>query len=132
MWYFATSPLQLEILRWKGVPADRRFCVLCKDKVEDKGHFLFDCPNYTELRRDFNNTIFTNEEDIEKLSTKEKFIIMMQKENINVFSQYAHHRLNKRQRSVIFLTARLAALEVADRALLNRCYHPPIGVGWMI
>ena len=32
----------------------------------------------------------------------------------------------------IFLTARLAALEVADRALLNECYHPPIGVGRMI
>ena len=32
----------------------------------------------------------------------------------------------------IFLTARLAALEVADRALLNQCYHPPIGVGRMI
>ena len=33
---------------------------------------------------------------------------------------------------IIFLTARLAALEVADRALLNQCYHPPIGVGRMI
>ena len=33
---------------------------------------------------------------------------------------------------VIFLTAMLAALEVADRALLNQCYHPPIGVGRMI
>ena len=32
----------------------------------------------------------------------------------------------------IFLTARLAALEVADRALLNQCYHPPIGVGRMV
>ena len=32
----------------------------------------------------------------------------------------------------IFLTARLAALEVADPALLNQCYHPPIGVGRMI
>ena len=33
----------------------------------------------------------------------------------------------------IFLAARLAALEeVADRALLNQCYHPPIGVGRMI
>ena len=32
----------------------------------------------------------------------------------------------------IFLKARLAALEVADRALLNQCYHPPIGVGRMI
>ena len=27
----------------------------------------------------------------------------------------------------IFLPARLAALEVADRALLNQCYHQPIG-----
>ena len=34
--------------------------------------------------------------------------------------------------TTIFLTARLAALEVADRALLNQCYHPPIGVGRMI
>ena len=32
----------------------------------------------------------------------------------------------------IFLTARLAAHEVADRALLNQCYHPPIVVGRMI
>ena len=31
----------------------------------------------------------------------------------------------------IFLTARLTALEVVDRALLNQCYHPPIGVGRM-
>ena len=31
----------------------------------------------------------------------------------------------------IFLTARLAAPEVSDRALLNQCYHPPIGVGRM-
>ena len=35
-------------------------------------------------------------------------------------------------RSTTFLTARLAALEVADRALLNQCYHPPIVVGRMI
>ena len=27
----------------------------------------------------------------------------------------------------IFLTDRLAAPEVSDRALLNQCYHPPIG-----
>ena len=32
----------------------------------------------------------------------------------------------------IFLTARLAAPEVSDRALLNQCYDPPIGVGRMI
>ena len=72
-------PLQLETLRWQGVPADRRCCVLCKDKVEDEAHFLFDCPNYTELRRDFINTIFTNAEYFAKLSTKEKFIMMMKK-----------------------------------------------------
>ena len=48
------------------MPADRRFCVLCKDRVEDEAHFLFDCPNYTELRREFINTIFTNEENFEK------------------------------------------------------------------
>ena len=54
-------PLQIAILRWQGVPVDRRFCVLCKDRVEDEAHFLFDCPNYTELRREFINTIFTNE-----------------------------------------------------------------------
>ena len=61
-------PLQIKVLRWQGVPADRRFCVLCKDRVEDEAHFLFDCPNYTELRREFINTIFT----IEELSTKKK------------------------------------------------------------
>ena len=70
-------------LLWKhNVP--RRFCSLaedfvCKDKVEDEGHFLFDCPNYTELRRDFINTIFNNEEFVEKHFTTEKCIIMMQK-----------------------------------------------------
>ena len=79
-------PLQIEVLRWQGVPADRRFCVLCKDRVEDEAHFLFDCPNYTELRREFINTIFTNKENFEKLSTKEKFLIMMQKENIKISS----------------------------------------------
>ena len=39
-----------------------------------------------------------DEENFEKLSTKEKFI--MQKENIKISSQYAHHCLNKRLRSV--------------------------------
>ena len=42
-----------------------------------------------------------------------------------VFSGWALHY-------AIFLTARLAAPEVSDRALLNQCYHPPIGVGRMI
>ena len=69
------------------MPVDRRFCVLCKDKVEDEAHFLFDCPNYTELRRKFINTIFTNEDNFEKLSTEEKFIIIMEKENIKISSQ---------------------------------------------
>ena len=45
------------------MPADRRFRVLCKDKVKDEAHFFFDCPNYTELRREFIKTIFTNEEN---------------------------------------------------------------------
>ena len=61
--------------------ADKKFCVLCKDKVEDEAHFILDCLNYTELRRNFINTIFNNEEYFEKLSTKEKCIILMQKGN---------------------------------------------------
>ena len=92
------AKLRCDILppqRWQSVLANRRFCVLCKDKGKDEEHFLFDCPNYTELRCEFINMIFTNEDNFGKLATKEKFIIMLQKENLKVSSQYAHHCLTK-------------------------------------
>ena len=38
-------PIELELGRYRGIPADRRFCKKCDtNSVEDENHFLLTCP----------------------------------------------------------------------------------------
>ena len=36
----------IETGRYKNIPADQRFCFVCKESIEDEMHFLFECPFY--------------------------------------------------------------------------------------
>ena len=47
--------LEVEVGRWVRVERNSRLCKCCNlARVEDEAHFLFDCPNYDELRMEFN------------------------------------------------------------------------------
>ncbi|CAG2187145.1 unnamed protein product [Mytilus edulis] len=44
-------PLEIEKGRYRGVPADRRLCKVCRTgSVEDEKHFLLHCPTYSLQR----------------------------------------------------------------------------------
>ena len=47
--------LQIEVGRYCNsiIPRDERFCINCKNVVEDEHHFLFVCPLYKQLRSEF-------------------------------------------------------------------------------
>ena len=82
-----TYSLEIEKGRYRGIPAVRRFCKMCRDNqtVEDEKHFLIHCPSYSEERNTFfidfqlrNNTDFSNMNDTEilklLLSIDSKFV----------------------------------------------------------
>ena len=39
--------------RPKPTPVEQRFCHFWKGNVEDKVHFIVDCPTYSEIRQEF-------------------------------------------------------------------------------
>ena len=43
-------PLNVETGRYKNIPADQRFCFVCKESIEDEMHFLFECSFYVNYR----------------------------------------------------------------------------------
>ena len=45
-----TATLRIETGRYEGTPVEQRFCLFCKDKVEDEIHALLDCPLYNDVR----------------------------------------------------------------------------------
>ena len=67
--------LAIEIGRYSKpkIPSNQRFCMFCKDKVEDEVHFLFECPQYSHIRSNYQISFLnTNNFDTikEKLNPK--------------------------------------------------------------
>ena len=84
-----------EVLKNKqidNVPRENRLCPLCKCKqTEDKNHFLFQCQEYSSLRREFLHQISEIVPDIERKPTTEiiKFLINSNDYFINKLVQWS-------------------------------------------
>ena len=67
-------PLNIEVGRFRGVPADQRFCPFCIDKVESEYHFVIECPKYQQLRDvlfnelSFDPTFISNDDGMEQFT----------------------------------------------------------------
>jgi hypothetical protein len=80
--------------RYQGINPEMRFCLHCKNIVENEYHFLLICPLYVELRRDFLPEKFCT------LPTMNKFNVLMSSKNETVvrnLAMYIYHALNKRR-----------------------------------
>ena len=68
-----TAPINIELGRYIGVPADQRFCIYCVNSVEDEIHVILNCPLYSSVRRDlftlaaYHNPAFVNLSDDDKI-----------------------------------------------------------------
>lgn len=51
------------------VPSDTRFCKFCKTHIEDEVHFLFQCPQYSNIRNKYNikDSFVPNFNDIKQI-----------------------------------------------------------------
>ena len=91
-----TLPLEIETGRWKGVEIERRTCQLCNSgSVEDEYHFLFECVFYVFERNCFFTKIGV--QDIQTLSTENKFKVIMERCNILSTAKYACEIYEKRK-----------------------------------
>ena len=62
-------------------PLDRRTCFYCPNTLEDKHHFMIDCPAYTLTRKKLYNSIINLTPCFEVLNDEEKFDFLMKSEN---------------------------------------------------
>jgi hypothetical protein len=89
-------PLQVEVGRWQGVPVDERKCTVCRlGFVEDECHFLFECNEYHEERKDLYANVNDN---FENIPNSEKLKILMSKEYVKLFSNFLYTIYKKRQK----------------------------------
>ena len=45
-------PKNVELGRYSGTPRENRYCIHCKDMVQDEVHVLFYCHLYSQLRQE--------------------------------------------------------------------------------
>ena len=69
--------LEVDAGRYRNIPADKRYCFSCEDKVEDEIHFLFECPIYAEIRNKLISSI-ENYEHFTSLSKLDQFSYLCQ------------------------------------------------------
>ena len=94
---FGTLPLQVEIGRWQNIKFEDRVCQICHTGVEDENHLVFYCSGYNEERHNFENNMCSIQKNWRTLSCSEKFVILMQKENILIFTNFLSNILAKRK-----------------------------------
>jgi hypothetical protein len=84
-------PLEIETGRWKGVPAEERFCTICKNAlVEDEYHFVFVCEKYNDKRIAFMNVIVSKYPEFNNLDTEAKWKIIMSENLVNSTVRYIY------------------------------------------
>ena len=94
---FGTLPLQVEIGRWQNIKFEDQVCQICHTGVEDENHLVFYCSGYNEERHNFENNMCSIQKNWRTLSCSEKFVILMQKENILIFTNFLSNILAKRK-----------------------------------
>ena len=93
-WKISNHKLVIELGRYQidNVPRENRLCPLCKCKqTEDENHFLFQCQEYSSLRKVFLHQISEIVPDIERKPTTEiiKFLINSNDYFINKLVQWS-------------------------------------------
>ena len=74
--------LRIETGRYENIDVSSRKCFNCPDYVEDEKHVLFDCPLYSDIRKDLVsalNNMFTNNDN---MSDDDKLVRMFSDENL--------------------------------------------------
>ena len=78
-------PLLIETGRHSRIERPLRFCPLCPTMIEDKIHFLIQCPTYKEMRdKHFPPTVLDNTE----ISDKEKFHYILKQEDLLMTAKF--------------------------------------------
>lgn len=92
--------LQIEVGRWSGVPAERRYCLWCNDCIENECHFLFKCPVYQTLREVLYtdiNIIFPN---FANMTDTEKLVALMDERLCKLTSKYTYEAFKLRRENL--------------------------------
>ena len=92
---FDILPLQVEIGRWQNIKFKDRVCQICHTGAEDENHLVFYCSGYNEERYNLINNMCNIQRNWRTLSCSEKFGILMQKENILIFTNFLSNILAK-------------------------------------
>ncbi len=91
-------PLHIETGRWQGTQLDKRICKVCSsNSVENEEHFIFHCNKYNNTRSNFYQQICNNILSFLNNSDHDKFKILMEKGNVNVFSRFICNIYRERQ-----------------------------------
>ena len=84
--------LNIEVGRYKKIPADERYCNLCSSNlVEDEIHFSMVCPCFNSTRKLFFDKINSINSNFEKLTNAQKFIWLMSSEDYNIVTSVASY-----------------------------------------
>ncbi len=90
--------LHIETGRWQGTELDRIICKVCNiNLVENKENFIFHCDKYNNTRFNFYQQICNKIPTFLNNSDQDKFIILMEKSNVNVFIRFICNIYKERQ-----------------------------------
>ena len=76
-----TYPLEIELGRYRGIPAENRLCKLCRCEPETEEHFLLKCAKTNDIRQkmvsDITGVLFQNGIVFQTLSLADKLKTML-------------------------------------------------------
>ena len=91
-------PLEIEVGRFKNVPAERRFCTLCKtEEVENEVHFVFTCEKLQVERSGTLDILMHVDNDFEELTHIESLRKLISPGRIKTFAECLEHLYRFRQ-----------------------------------
>ncbi len=91
-------PLHIQTGICQGTQLDKRTCKVCNsNSVESEEHFIFHCNKYDNTRLIFYHQICNKIPSFLNNSDQDKFKILMEKGNVNVFSRFIWNIYNERQ-----------------------------------
>ena len=78
-----------------------RNCLNCPDYVEDEKHVLFDCPLYSDIRKDLVSALDNMFANNDNMSDDDNLVRMISDENpVYLSAKACHHILVERQRKL--------------------------------
>ncbi len=91
-------PVHIETGKWQGTQLDKRISKVCNsNSFENEEHFIFHCNKYNNTRLYFYKQICNKIPSFLNNSDQDKFKILMEKGNVNVFSRFICNIYKERQ-----------------------------------